>query len=71
LQYLFAVEGDVAEGLSSDGDDDQLFKSSHSASGSTSSSHSDKNCSESSASDFVNYWTCHFGTCLVNGFAHY
>jgi hypothetical protein len=55
LQYLdlFAVVGDVTEELSSDGGNDQLSNSSHSASGSTSSSHSPRDCSESSASDFV------------------
>jgi hypothetical protein len=42
LQYfdLSVVEGDVTEGLSSNSGDDQLSNSSHSASGSTSGSHS-------------------------------
>jgi hypothetical protein len=55
MQYLdlSIVKGNVVEGLTLDGGDDQLSSSSHSASGSTSSSHSDRNCSESSASDFA------------------
>jgi hypothetical protein len=56
LQYLdsSAVVDDVTEELSSDGGDDQLSNSSHSASCSTSGSHSHRDCSESSASDFAN-----------------
>jgi hypothetical protein len=55
LQYLdlSAVEGDFAEGLSLDGDDDQFSNSSHLASSDTSSFHLDIICSENSASNFV------------------
>ena len=55
LQYLdlYAVEGDVAKGLSSNGGNDQLYSSSQLALGRISSSHSDRNFNESSASDFV------------------
>jgi hypothetical protein len=55
LQYLdlSTIEDDVVEGLTSDGGDDRLSSSFHSTSGSTSSSHSDCICSESSASDFA------------------
>ena len=55
MQYLdlFVVKGDVAEGLTLDAGDDQLSSSSHLASHSTSSSHSNRNYSESSASDFA------------------
>jgi hypothetical protein len=55
LQYLdlYVVVGNVTEGLSSDGSDDQLSNSSHSALGSTSGSHSHRDCSESSAFDFA------------------
>jgi hypothetical protein len=45
---------DVTEELSSDGGDDHLSNSSHSASSSTSGSHSDMDCNKNSASDFAN-----------------
>jgi hypothetical protein len=55
LQYLdlSAIVGDVTEELSSNGGDDQLSNSSHSASSGTFASHSHSDCSESSASDIV------------------
>jgi hypothetical protein len=55
LQYLdlSAIEGDVAEGLSSNGGNDQLCSSSQLALGRIFSSHSDRNYNESSASDFA------------------
>jgi hypothetical protein len=48
-----AIVGDVTEELSSNGGDDQLSNSSHSASSGTFASHSHSDCSESSASDIV------------------
>jgi hypothetical protein len=50
---LSIVEGDVVEGLCSDCGDDQLSNSSHLTSGSTSSSHSHRNCNETNAYDFA------------------
>jgi hypothetical protein len=49
---LFVVKVDVARELCLDGGDDQLSSSSHSTSGSTSSSLSNRNCNKSSAFDF-------------------
>jgi hypothetical protein len=51
---LYAVEDDVAKGLSSYGGNDQLSSSSHLALGCTSSFHLGRNCSESSTFDFAN-----------------
>jgi hypothetical protein len=55
LEYLdlSTVVGEVSEKLSSDASDDQLSYCSHSTLDSTSGSHSHRDCSESSASDFA------------------
>ena len=55
MEYLdlFVVVGEVSKELSLDASDDQLSYSSHLASGSTSGSHSHRDCSENSASNFV------------------
>jgi hypothetical protein len=62
LKYLdlSAIVDDVTKGLSSDGGDDQLSSSFHSTSGSTFGSHSHRDCSESSASNFADYTTYGF-----------
>jgi hypothetical protein len=55
LEYLdlSAIVGEVSKELSSDASIDQLSYSSHSASVSTSGSHSHRDCNESSGSDFA------------------